>query len=126
MVAMQNKNELATKRDLLALEERLERRFADFEHRFTEALQQTEHRFTETLQQTEQRFAEALQHTEERFTEALRDTETKLHGAFYSYAEATQKHLADLDGSDSSFRERLGTLEGRIIELERRLNLPPP
>ncbi len=61
---------------------------------------------------------------EERLTESLHDTETKLLRAFYSFAEATQKHFTDLDRSDSSLRERLGTCETRITEIEKRLNKP--
>ena len=63
---------------------------------------------------------------EQKFVEAIHDSETKLLRAFYSYAEAAQKHFNDLDRSDSSLRERLGTCETRITEIEKRLNKPRP
>ena len=60
----------------------------------------------------------------ESFHEAIHDSETRLLKAFYTYAEATQKHLVDLDKSDGSIRDRLGALEARMINLEKRLDLP--
>lgn len=51
---------------------------------------------------------------------ALRDMETKLLRAFYMFAEATQKRLADL----AFIRERLTGFEARLTEVERRLNFP--
>jgi hypothetical protein len=47
----------------------------------------------------------------EELLEALHDTKTRLHKAFYIYAESAQKHSLDLDRSDSSLRDRLGSLE---------------
>ena len=57
--------------------------------------------------------------------QAIHDMETRILKAFYAYTEATQKHLADLDRSDGSMRDRMGTLEVRITEIEKRLNIPP-
>ena len=57
--------------------------------------------------------------------QAIHDMETRILKAFYAYTETTQKHLADLDRSDGSMRDRMGTLEVRITEIEKRLNFPP-
>ncbi|MCZ6752785.1 MAG: hypothetical protein O7E51_13285 [Acidobacteria bacterium] len=57
--------------------------------------------------------------------QAIHDMETRILRAFYAYTEATQKHLADLDRSDGSMRDRMGTLEVRITEIEKRINFPP-
>lgn len=62
---------------------------------------------------------------EQRLREAIRETETNLLRAFFGYAEATQKHLTDLDRSDSGLRERLATVEDRLLEVEKRLKMPP-
>ena len=56
--------------------------------------------------------------------EAIHDSETRLLKAFYIYAESSQKHFADLDQSSFSLRDRLGSLENRIVEVEKRLNMP--
>ncbi len=88
---MEDRNQPATKQDLLDLENRFENRFVELENRFVEA---------------------------------LHDTETKLLRAFYGWAEATQKHFADLERSDISLRERIDTCERRITELERKVDFP--
>ena len=56
--------------------------------------------------------------------EAMHDMETRLLKGFYGYTESTQKHLNQLDREDASVRERLGTIEERVKELERRVNFP--
>ena len=89
---MENGNEVATKRDLAELEQRLTKDMAGLE---------------------------------ERLLEAIHDAETRLLKAFYGYMESAQKHFVDLDRNDNSVRERLGTLEERINEIEKRLNMPP-
>ena len=60
----------------------------------------------------------------EELLEAMHDIETRLLKGFYGYTESTQKHLTELDRADGSLRERLGTLEDRVKELERRINFP--
>ena len=66
-----------------------------------------------------------LRAMEERLREYVHDTETKLLRAFYTFAEANQKHLVELERSDSALRERLVSLETRVLEVEKRLNMPP-
>ncbi len=68
----------------------------------------------------------AMANLEEKLLEAIHDSETRLLKAFYNWAETTQQHLAHLDQTDNSFRQRLGTLEHRVMEIEKRLNMPPP
>ena len=60
----------------------------------------------------------------EELLEAMREIETHLLQAFYGFADGNHKHLAELDHSDASLRERLSTLEKRFTELERRINFP--
>lgn len=57
--------------------------------------------------------------------EAIHDSETRLLTAFYGWAQATQKHFADLDRADFSLRERLDSLENRLLSVEKRLDMPP-
>ena len=79
----------------------------------------------EAMGKQRQEFLEALARQREELLEAIDDRETRLLKAFYTWAEAAQKHSADLDRSDSSLRERMGSLEGRVTEVEKRLNMPP-
>ncbi len=112
---MKNGNHAASKQDLAELERRLTKATVELESRLTKAMAEMNAQLTKAM--TEQ---------EERLQEAIHDGETRLLKAFYSYAEAAQKHFVDLERSDLSLRERLGIMDARITELERRLNMPPP
>jgi hypothetical protein len=57
--------------------------------------------------------------------ETIRDSETKLLKAFYSFAESNQQRLAQVEGTTNGVIARLVTLETRILEVEKRLNMPP-
>ena len=68
---------------------------------------------------------EAMGKQREELLEAIHDAETRLLKAFYAYAESAQKHFSELDHSHASLGDRLGSLEGRMLEVEKRLNMPP-
>lgn len=93
---MNNGHEPATKADLQALEQRLEGKIDASESRVVD-----------------------------RVNEMIRDAETRLLQAFYSYADANNKRVGQLEGNDLGFLTRLGTMENRILEIEKRLNMPP-
>jgi hypothetical protein len=57
--------------------------------------------------------------------ERIHDSQTELLKAFYGYAQGNNKRVAELEGNEGAFRSRLATLEDRILEVERRLNIPP-
>jgi hypothetical protein len=57
--------------------------------------------------------------------ERLASIETKLLQAFYSYAESNQKRVSAVDAESAPLKCRLATLENRIFEIEKRLNMPP-
>ncbi len=60
-----------------------------------------------------------------RFTESIRDSETRLLQAFYSFAETNNKRFIQGDAATAMAVSRLTTLESRVLELEKRLNIPP-
>lgn len=66
-----------------------------------------------------------LQTLRDELIEVIRDTETKLLKAFYSFAESNQKRLLFVETSAAQLVERLATIEGRVTDIEKRLNLPP-
>jgi hypothetical protein len=61
----------------------------------------------------------------DRFTEAIHDSETKLLQAFYSFAETNNKRFVQGDAATAMAVSRLTTLESRVLELEKRLNMLP-
>jgi hypothetical protein len=83
-----------------------------------QALQDLESRFEGRMDALEQRLMD-------RMTETVRETETKLLQAFYGYAEATNRRFVQIEASDTIMLSRFATLEGRVLELEKRLNMPP-
>jgi predicted nucleic acid-binding Zn-ribbon protein len=68
---------------------------------------------------------EALHGDIDGLREQIRDTETKLLTAFYDFAKANQQRLAQLEISDGTLTRRIGILEDRLLEVEKRLNMPP-
>jgi hypothetical protein len=106
-MATSNGNDPATKADLQALEQRLEEKMGAVEQRFEGKLDATEQRLRDHV------------------GEVVRDSETRLLQAFYSYAEANNKRVGQLEMNDLGVVTRLGTLENRVLDIEKRLNIPP-
>ena len=111
-------NEPATRADLEALETRLDGKIGALETRLDGKMGALEARFEGKLDAVEQRILD-------RVGELVHDSETRLLQAFYGFAEATNKRFNQIDGNVGIFLNRLGTLESRVLELEKRLNIPP-
>ena len=67
-----------------------------------------------------------LHHIQDDLKEAMRDGQTELLKAFYNFGQSNSKRLMELEGNEAAIRSRLGTIEERLMEVERRLNLPRP
>src|ERR1035438_3547064 len=72
-----------------------------------------------------ERLSSESQHAFDDLKETFRDGQTELLKAFYSYAQSTDLKLKDAQTSDIFLRERLDVLESRIIDVEKRLKIPP-
>ena len=57
--------------------------------------------------------------------ETVRDVQTELLKAFYSFGQSNNKRMTELEGNEAAIRSRLGTIEDRLMEVEKRLNIPP-
>jgi hypothetical protein len=55
----------------------------------------------------------------------MADGETRLLKAFYDFAQTDQKRLTVVEDNENAFRSRLATLEDRVLNVEKRLNMPP-
>jgi hypothetical protein len=66
-----------------------------------------------------------VQHGYNDLRESIRDSQTELLKAFYSFGQSNSKRFAELEGNEAAIRSRLGTIEDRLMELERRVNTPP-
>jgi hypothetical protein len=100
----------ATKGDIVDLDVRIE----DLDQRVADLDQRIEMLRTE------------VQHGYNDLREAIRDTQTEVLRAFYSFAQTHSKRFGELEVNEAAIRSRLGTIEDRLLELERRVNTPPP
>ncbi len=66
-----------------------------------------------------------MQHLHQDVVERLGDTETRLLKAFYNFGQSNNKRITEVEGNEAALRSRLATIEDRLLEVERRLNLPP-
>ena len=57
--------------------------------------------------------------------ERISDSETRLLKAFYDFAQSNQKRMTDIEVSEAAMLSRLATIEDRLLQVEKRLNLPP-
>lgn len=107
---MENGHEAATKADLAAL--RVD---------FTADLAAVEAR----LNERHEILRGELQHSFDDLKETLRDSQTEILKAFYTFAESNNKRLTAVEGNEAAMRSRLATIEDRLLEVEKRLNMPP-
>jgi uncharacterized protein involved in exopolysaccharide biosynthesis len=51
--------------------------------------------------------------------------EARVLAAFDTFVESNNQRLATIEGNEAALRSRLGTIEERLTEVEKRLNIPP-
>ena len=90
-----NGNEPATKQDIAAVKSDIEQLRSETNHQYNDLL------------------------------ETIRDSETKLLQAFYGYAASNDKRVMQQDANIAVFLSRMSTFETRLLEVEKRLNMPP-
>ena len=61
---------------------------------------------------------------EDRLVEAVRDNQTERLKAFYSFTESNRQRVAQLEGNQGALITRIGVLEDRMTQLERKVNFP--
>ena len=97
---------------------------ADIEQLRTELKQDIGQLRTELKQDNEQLHGE-LSHQYNDLVERISDAETRIVKAIYEIANAGNKRMAHIEGDNAAMNNRLATMEERILELERRVNLRP-
>jgi hypothetical protein len=111
---MEDRNAPATKGDLTDLESRLDERL---EIRLNESIAR--------LNESIEILRSEMNHQYRELVERISDTQTEVLRAFYSFAQTNNKRVLEVEGNEAALRSRLGTLEDRVLEIEKRLNLPP-
>ncbi len=64
-------------------------------------------------------------HQYRELAEQMRGGQTELLKAFYNFATSNEKQVNQLESDDAAIRGRLSALESRMLEVEKRLNMPP-
>jgi chromosome segregation ATPase len=62
---------------------------------------------------------------EHRLEQFLSDMEGRIITSNYRLAESMQQRIKQGEGNQAAFNARLATLEERLLEVEKRLNIPP-
>ena len=110
---MENGNATATKQDLADVKQELKQDVADVKQDVADVKQEI------AMVRSE------MHHMYDDVKETMRDGHTALLKAFYSVTESNSKRMAELEGNQGSIRSRMGTIEDRLMEVEKRLNIPP-
>jgi hypothetical protein len=110
-IALEERLKEATKADLIALEERLK----------TESIA-LEERLNSDMTAREQRLHQKM----DELTENFRDMRTEMLKAFYAFAETNQARLTATERETAALKERMSMMESRLIQVEKRLNMPLP
>jgi hypothetical protein len=103
-------NEPATKQDIQQLR-------SEFQHGLGEVRSEFQH----GLGQVRSEF----QHGFDDLKETIRDSQTEMLKAFYNFSESNNKRLTQSEGNELADRSRIETLERRVTDLEKRLNIDP-
>ena len=61
----------------------------------------------------------------ETLTEVMRDGQTETLKAFYGFVESVQTRFRAQDDTEAGLKRRLTVVEERLLELEKRLKMPP-
>jgi hypothetical protein len=65
-----------------------------------------------------------MNHGYRELADRINDSETRLLKAFYAFADCNNNRIQAIEESDAETRRRLGSIETRLLEVERRLNIP--
>jgi uncharacterized protein (DUF342 family) len=114
-------NAPATKADVIALEERLRTDMASLEGRLRTDMASLEERLRTDMASLEERLLQKMDDQTEKF----RDMQTEMLKAFYAFAETNQARLTATERDTAALKERMSMMEARLIQVEKRLNMPP-
>lgn len=114
----------ATKRDLKEVDDRLSGKVQDLSSK-VDALSNTVHEINSTFTDRYELLRSEMNHGYRELVDRINDSETKLLKAFYAFAEGNNTRVQAFEESETATRRRLGSVETRLLEVERRLNIPP-
>jgi hypothetical protein len=72
-----------------------------------------------------QKFSGQLSGLKDELVEAIRDGQTEVLRAFYGFSQTVLDRFKEQDQTEAGLKRRMATIESRIFEIEKRLNMPP-
>ncbi|MSV28803.1 MAG: hypothetical protein EXQ52_08660 [Bryobacterales bacterium] len=66
-----------------------------------------------------------LRATEERLLKVIRDSQTEVIRSTFGFASSMDAKLKTSEAGEILLKQRVGVLESRLLEVEKRLNMPP-
>ena len=76
------------------------------------------------LQQLGEQLRSEFQDGFDDLKETMRDGQTELLKVFYSFAESNQARLTETERESAALKDRIGILERRLTDVERKVNFP--
>jgi hypothetical protein len=122
---MDDSNTPATKADLQQVKEQLRSEIQENTAQLRSELRETAEQVRSEMRETADQLRSEFQHGFDDLKEAFRDAQTEILKAFYSFAQTNQQRLSQVDVTTTALLARLGTVEARLLEVEKRLNMPP-
>ena len=89
------------------------------------ATKQDVERLRSAMKQDVEQLRSEMSHIHQDLVEQMREVETRLLKAFYGFADTNQKRLDHIETDEEALRKRVSSIEGRLLEVEKRLNMPP-
>jgi phage shock protein A len=77
------------------------------------------------LHRSADQLRERIENLESRLEEAIRDSQTEILKSIYGFTQTVQNRFQEMDQTEATLKRRMTTLEGRMLEVEKRLNIPP-
>jgi hypothetical protein len=119
--SMNDSNAAATKGDIQELRAELKGDMQELRAATKGDIQELRAELKDDIQQ----LRSEMNHQYNDVVERIADNETKLLQAFYTYAESNQKRVAAVEVESAGLKNRLSTIEERLTDVEKRLNMPP-
>lgn len=115
----------ATKGDLLDLREEVAANLQALKAELTTSLHNIREESTANFKDVREEHSSSLVNLKDELIEAIRDGQTEVLRAFYGFSQTVQARFLEQDQTEAGIIRRMGTLETRVLEIERRLNIPP-
>ena len=124
---MDNSHEPATKQDLADVQQGLKQDLADVRQELKHDISDVRQELADAKQELKQDIAilrSEMGHQFDDLKETVRDSQTELLKAFYSFTESNRQRVGQVEVNQATLISRVGTLEDRVLQLERKVNFP--